>query len=74
MYRIARFAISPELIIDALHMPKETLIYDIRRHPVFLDTLEIVVIHKDLPEVKIGHAIPEITPQLTEIQWDWNVD
>lgn len=70
--RIARFTVSPELIISAFDMPDDTVIYDIRRHPTRLGAFEFVVIHSDLPEAVEGAVIPEITPSVSRIEWDWN--
>ena len=64
----AYFHISAEELRKLLHMPKETTIFNIKRHDYHPDTFTFVIQHPDLPIVHEGAMTPEITPTLW---WKW---
>ena len=72
--RLARFRISAELLISALQMPKDTEARNITMDDFYANTFMITVEHPDLPEVEHGNAIPLVTPQISEIRWDWGIE
>jgi hypothetical protein len=62
--KLARVRITDELLFRMLHFPPGTML----RAATCPDgrSLEIVVEHPDLRDVRPGDAIPEACPQITE--------
>jgi hypothetical protein len=66
-YRGARIRISEELIMSALAIPEDAMIYDICRVPGPPGIFEFTILHQDLPEaVKAeGGEFPLYKPEIT---------
>lgn len=60
--RIARVIVTKELLVQSLYLPSDTEIVEIRNSEDGRD-LELIVRHKDLPEVTEGNQPPLADPQ-----------
>ena len=60
--RVVRFDVNASIIREALGLPSETKIIDIRLNGVLGETFSFVVSHPDLNVVEEGEEIPEMRP------------
>ena len=70
----AQIRISPEIIIDALHMPAGTEIKDIIPGGYYGNDWVFVIDSPELPGIEEGDVIPLYSPTITENErytWDW---
>lgn len=79
---MASFAVAPNLIEEALTMPKGHEIVG-AEWDFASRTVRLFVEGQDLPEVERGESIPSITPSVTVAEdgngkrvhtWHWNAD
>ena len=70
----ARIRISPELVVEALHMPAGTKIEAIHHSGYYGNDFLVIVDAFDLPDVPEGSEIPLYVPTVTRNErytWDW---
>ena len=76
MARRGRIHVSQGLLIDVLHMPPDTEIYQARvdEH----GNLALYCIHEDLRDLQEAESVPLYSPELTKspdgVVWDWGSD
>ena len=66
MAHTAQFRIDVEFIISGLHLPEDTQIYNILRHPSQPDAFIFYVTHPDLPE-QPPHSAPVVCTPVFQI-------
>ena len=88
MKRLARFVVSPELLIQAMQMPEGTTIHRLYRDPTKHNgEFEFIVENDDFQEVEEGEIIPRIEPSTSTFphktvsgffinthEWDWELE
>ena len=76
---IGKFAVTPELIIQALGLPEDTVLMNIYEDPDERTSFyQMVVEHDDLPCVLWGETIPQIYPRMRKVDSileleDWGI-
>lgn len=72
MNNFARIQVDIDAFRHMMGMPINTNILDIQFNNKFWGTIDIIVEHPDLSEVKEGERIPTVQPVIHQINWDWN--
>ena len=71
--------ITPELLADALKMPKGMIVHYVR-HDLVRDVIDILVKHPGIPATELGKSLPELAATYThtwsgkniaEVTADW---
>jgi len=79
--RVVRLKLDSKFMAERLlHLPKGANVINARAMPEYLNMIELVVSHPDLPELEDGMRIPEANPTLRhnpagDIEFlSWNID